>query len=380
MKIRSIRAAGLTGATPTGGWSNEIGPDDNLHTLVAVHTEDGLIGLGSVFTSEKLVLGSLELLNGLLIGESAVEPDRLTETLHQSTFWQGRGGAITHAISGINIALWDIMGQIVGQPIGRLLGGNYRNTVMPYASILVDDPEPLKASLGTLRAQGFRAFKIGWGKFGQVDSKTDREIVEAAREAIGSESMLMVDAGCSDPQRVNSLHWAIETSKMLAEYRVDWFEEPLSPDDLTGFESLQRASAVPISGGEALTRRQSFDPFLNARAFDIVQPDVTKVGGLSESFAIGKSAQAHNIRLVPHGWNTAVGLAADLQLAAALEHTDLVEYRPGSAYIDEIVVDAWSLDDHGRLAIPNGHGLGVEWDREQILKYTKGTDIFASTR
>ena len=136
MKIRSIRCAGLRGATPEGGWSHELEPDDCVHTLVAVQTDEGLTGLGSVFTSDHLVRGALKLIEPLLLGENALEPERVTEKLHQHTFWQGRGGSVTHTISGVDIALWDLLGQATGQPVGRLLGGRYRERVRPYASVL----------------------------------------------------------------------------------------------------------------------------------------------------------------------------------------------------------------------------------------------------
>jgi len=111
MKIREIRALGLRGATPEGGWSNELRPDTCVHTLVAVHTDQGVTGVGSVFTSDDLVRASLGVLEPLYRGENALEPERVSEKLHQNTFWQGRGGAITHTISGIDIALWDILGR-----------------------------------------------------------------------------------------------------------------------------------------------------------------------------------------------------------------------------------------------------------------------------
>src|SRR4026209_2992673 len=147
MKIRSILCAGLRGATPEGGWSNELKPEDCVHTLVAVHTDGGLTGIGSVFTSDLLVRGAWKLLEPLAIGESALEPERVSEKLHQNTFWQGRGGSVTHAISGIDIALWDILGQTTGQPVGRLLGGRYRERVRPYASVLMEKPGKLAQRL-----------------------------------------------------------------------------------------------------------------------------------------------------------------------------------------------------------------------------------------
>ncbi|EFE71766.1 mandelate racemase/muconate lactonizing enzyme [Streptomyces viridosporus ATCC 14672] len=368
MKITRIETCGLRGATPEGGWSNELRPDDVVHTLVAVHTDEGVTGVGSAFTTEDLVRGAVDLLLPHLVGQDPVEVERITETLHQTAFWMGRGGSLTHATSAIDIALWDIAGQALGQPVGRLLGGRHRNRVRPYASVLMDEAGPMTDNLTALVEQGFTAFKIGWWKFGRVDAATDERTVAAARAAIG-DRLLAVDAGGSEGFFPGDLAWAKRTARMLADYDVAWFEEALAPDDLNGFAELRSGSPVPISGGEVLTRRQSFTPYLQRRAFDIVQPDTTKGGGLSESRRIGWEAQDLGIRLIPHGWNTAVGLAADLQLSSALVSTDLVEYKTGSAYVDDLVAEGWRLDDDGYLDIPSGPGLGVSLDPEAVGKY-----------
>ncbi|HET7388251.1 MAG TPA: mandelate racemase/muconate lactonizing enzyme family protein [Nocardioidaceae bacterium] len=372
MKIREIRAAGLRGATPAGGWSEELEPDDIVHTLVAVHTDEGLVGVGSVFTSESLVRAALDVLRPLYTGENALEPERVSEKLHRATFWLGRGGTITHAVSGIDVALWDILGQATGQPVGRLLGGRWRDRVTPYASLLMDEPAALAETLARVAERGFRAFKVGWGPFGRGSHAADEAIIRAAREAVGPDAALMVDAGGSDGSWTHDLKWATRTARMLADYDVAWFEEPLRPDALQDFVALRAASPVRISGGEVFTRRQSFTPWIEAGAFDIVQPDVTKVGGLSEQRRIGWAAQGHNVRLIPHGWNTALGLAADLQLASALPETNLVEYIEGSPYIDDIVEQPWVLDADGMLAIPELPGLGVPLNPESVTKYTGG--------
>ncbi len=372
MNIREIRAVGLRGATPEGGWSSEIQPDDCVHTLIAVLTDAGVTGLGSVYTSDHLVRGALHHLEPLYRGELALEPERVSEKLHQHTFWLGRGGAITHTISGIDMALWDILGKATGQPVGRLLGGRYRERVQPYASLLMQAPEPLREILLHLKEQGFRAFKIGWGPFGRVSDALDEAIVRAAREAIGPDNLLMVDAGGSDAYWRQGYKWALRTAEMLANYHVAWFEEALTPDAFADYVALRRAAPLPIAGGEVLTRRQTFQAWIEAGAFDIVQPDVTKVGGISEERKIGWMAQEHGMRFIPHGWNTAIGLAADLQLASAFPDTDLVEYLTGSPFIDAIVAERWQLDADGMLAIPTAPGLGVSIDRDALARYTRG--------
>jgi L-alanine-DL-glutamate epimerase-like enolase superfamily enzyme len=373
LKIREIRAVGLRGATPEGGWTDEIESEECVHTLVAVLTDEGITGIGSVFTNDGLVKAALKVLEPLYRGENALEPERVSEKLHQNTFWMGRGGSLTHTISGIDIALWDILGKATGQPVGRLLGGRYKERVRPYASLLMDEPGPLADHLHQLVAQGFRAFKIGWGPFGRRnDPKLDEAIVRAAREAIGPDNWLMVDPGGSDAYWPNGYKWALRTAEMLKDYDVTWFEEALKPDALEDYVALRRNAPVSIAGGEVLTRRQAFQPWLQAGAFDIVQPDVTKVGGISEERRIGWMAQENGVKFIPHGWNTALGLAADLQLASAFADTDFVEYLTGSPYIDDIVARRWQLDADGMLAIPDAPGLGVELDMDAVRRYSGG--------
>jgi L-alanine-DL-glutamate epimerase-like enolase superfamily enzyme len=371
VRITSIEAVGLGGATPAGGWSEELRPEDVVHTLVFVHTDSDLVGVGSVSTSDSLVRAALRVLEPLYRGETAIEPDRVSEKLRQHTFWLGHGGAITHAISGIDIALWDIAGQAFGQPVGRLLGGRCRDRVRPYASVLMDAVPRMTDELSGLRDQGFRAFKVGWGPFGRVDAHTDEELVIAARKAIGDESLLAIDAGGSDAYWPGNLNWATRTAEMLADHGVAWFEEPLAVDAIEDYARLRDSSPVAISGGEVLTRRQSFRPYFQARCFDIVQPDVTKVGGISEQRKIAWMANEFGVRYIGHGWNTALGVATDLQLASVFPETTFVEYIGGSPYVDGITVGGFKIDAEGYLEIPAKPGLGIELDRVALAKYTR---------
>ena len=368
MRIVKIKAAGLRGGTPKGGWANEIRPQDCVHTLVAIFTDEGITGWGSVFSDEGLVQAALRVLEPLYGGENPLEPERVSEKLHANTFWMGRGGTITHTISGIDIAMWDILGKATGQPVGRLLGGCYRSRVLPYASLLIREPKALAEQLIEIREQGFRAFKIGWGPFGKSDA-LDEQIVRSAREAVGADALLMVDAGASNAFWPHGFKWAVRTARMLTDFGVYWFEEPLPPDNLPDYVLLRQATNLPIAGGEVLTRRQSFVPWVQSRALDIVQPDVTKVGGVSEERKIAWMAEDNGVRFIPHGWNTALGLAADLQLASAARNTDMVEYLTGSPFIDDLVEKKWQLHD-GMLAIPDQPGLGISLNLDAVAKHT----------
>jgi D-galactarolactone cycloisomerase len=369
MKIRNIKIHRLVGGTVDGGWPEGHEPEDDLHTLLEVETADGLSGVGSVFTSSALVAAGIEFLRPLWQGESAVEPERVSEKLRQSSFWQGRGGTIEHVISGIDIALWDLFGKVCQQPVARLLGGYYRQKVKPYASLLFDEPEPLSERLRATVGRGYRAIKLGWRPFGRRNSKFDELLIRTARETVGENVELLVDAGGSEQFWPHGYKWALRTSQMLAHYDIGWFEEPLPPDDFDGYRRLREHSPVPIAGGEVLTRRQSFQRWIEQSALDIVQPDSTKCGGLSEARRIAWLAYDHNVQFVSHGWNTAVGLAADLQLAAALPVAHYVEYLTPAPYIEDIITQPFELDSDGLLTIPDTPGLGIELNREALKRF-----------
>jgi len=376
MKIIEVEVIPLVGGTVDGGWPQGHQPAENLHTLISVTSDSGQIGWGSCFTSGKLVDGAVELLWPLLQGESAVEPERVTETLRQSSFWQGRGGSVEHAISGLDLALWDLMGKICGQPVSRLLGGNYRQRIKPYGSTLFDEPDTLKKMLSDTVNRGFKAIKMGWRPFGRRDRQFDELLVKTARKTVGDDVDLMVDAGGSEQFWPHGVNWAKNTAKMLADYNIVWFEEPLPPDDIDGYAELTRVSPVPIAGGEVLTRRQAFQPWIEKRAVDILQPDCTKNGGLSEHRKIAWSAYDHNIMVVPHGWNTAVGLAADLQFVASIPVAKYVEYLTPCVYIEQLVKTPVKIDTEGFLEIPTSPGLGIEIDVERLKQLSANRVVY----
>ena len=373
MRITDIKSIPLLGETPPSGWAHETQPADNLHTLIEVHTDEGVIGVGSCFTSKALIDGAMTLLNPLVIGESAIEPERVSEKLRQMTFWQGRGGPVEHAISGIDIALWDILGKATNQPVGRLLGGYYRDRIKPYGSMLFEEPPLLREKLQSAVSRGFRAIKMGWNQFGRVSDKYDELLIKTARDTVGPDVELMVDAGGSEQFWPHGYKWALETARMLKDYDVTWFEEALVQDDLEGYVKLREHAPILITTGESLTRRQSFKPFIDRRAVDIIQPDSTKCGGLTEARRIGWMAHENGVLLVSHGWNTAIGLAADLHLAAAMPVSRWVEYITPSPYIEDIVAEPFKLDSDGMLPIPTTPGLGIQLNADGIARLSRAS-------
>jgi L-alanine-DL-glutamate epimerase-like enolase superfamily enzyme len=349
-------------------------PDKNFYVLVELHTDSGLTGWGAAYSLKGQVVGAFEWLKRFLIGENPLEIERVTEKLHGITFWVGRGGAMTHAISAINLALWDVAGKALNQPVSVLLGGRYHSAVPAYGSALFLPLETLTQRIHRMRELGFRAIKLGWEPFGHQGLAEDERLIRTARQAAGDETVLLIDAGGSYPFWKLRFKDALERAKMLENHDVYWFEEPLAPDDIEGYTRLTKLSPVKIAHGEVLTRRQSFTPYLKRGAMDIVQPDVSKVGGLSEMRRIAWAAEETGIDLVPHGWNTAVGVAADIHLVASLSSRSFVEFNVGNELIEQIVDPPFSLNAEGMLQVPNTPGLGITIDRDR-LKSLEASDF-----
>jgi D-galactarolactone cycloisomerase len=341
-------------------------PDRNNYAFVELISDQKVTGWGSSYSHKGQVVGAFDWLKRFVIGENPLEIERVTEKLHQITFWIGRGGAITHAISAINIALWDLAGKALGQPVSILLGGQHRKSVPAYGSALFLPLENLTQRIVRMKELGFRAMKLGWEPFGQQSLAEDEKLIQTVRAAAGDETTLLIDAGGSYPFWKLRFKDALERAKMLSNYGVYWFEEALAPDDIEGYVRLTELSPVKISHGEVLTRRQSFIPYFQRRAMDIVQPDVSKVGGLSEMRRIAWMAEEHGIELIPHGWNTAVGVAADVHFMAFLPSRAYVEFNVGNPFIEELIDKPFRLDAEGCLPVPEGPGLGINLDRDKL--------------
>jgi L-alanine-DL-glutamate epimerase-like enolase superfamily enzyme len=352
-------------------------PDQKSHIFVEIHSDEGISGWGAAFSEKGQVIGALSWLKRFVIGENPLEIEKITEKLHEITFWIGRGGAITHAISAINIALWDLAGKALAQPVSVLLGGCYKAKVPAYGSVLFSPTDTLSERIEQMKEKGFRAIKLGWEPFGQQSLRQDEKLVRTARNVLGDDLTLMVDAGGSYPFWRLSLKDALQRAKMMADYDVYWFEEALAPDDIEGYARLRELSPIKISHGEVLTRRQSFVPYFSKGAMDIAQPDVCKVGGLSEIRRIAWMAQQVGIELVPHGWNTAIGVATDVQFVATLPGRSFVEFNVGNTLIEQLAYPGFRLDEDGCLEVPSTPGLGIEIDRERLKSFEE-SDSFKS--
>ncbi len=331
--------------------------------LVRVETDAGLVGVGEAFAlgAPRAVCQVIEeALRPLLLGEPATEIERLTDKLHRATLLFGRRGLGMFAISGVELALWDLAGKARGVPVYELLGGLAQPRVRAYASLLrYERPHEVGRAARALAAQGFRAVKL---------HQTDVASVRAAREGVGSEVALMLDVNCPwTPAE------AIRMGRALAEHDLAWLEEPVwPPEDYRGLAAVSAALDTPIAAGENEATAFGFREMIAAQAVDILQPSVTKVGGLGEAKKICALAAAWNVPVVPHSFYFGPGLAATLQLIASTPGLGYVEF-PGGELETPVLADPIQAVD-GWVTVPGGPGLGVTLNDEAIRRYPYGAE------
>lgn len=342
--------------------------------IVRIHTDSGLVGIGETDSSPAVVKALIETpsshetcqgLKQLLLGENPLEIDRLWKKMYRGSEYMGRRGAAIHAISALDIALWDIAGQHYGVPVHTLLGGRYRQRIAAYGTFI---PRPDAAGnreiLRSLLAQGLRSIKLGGGGFGE-NLERDRALLRLVREEIGDEVQLQIDL----VGRWRNYPHALAQCEALREFNLNWIEEPLPADDSRGLASLAERSGMRVSGGEGLATRHEFRSFLEDTRPAIVQPDITRCGGISEMRHIYELAQVHGAQLVPHGFSTGILLAATVHFLAACEAGELIEYsQSDSPLFRGLVTNLLPLQD-GYVPVPDAPGLGVQLDLDMIERY-----------
>jgi L-rhamnonate dehydratase len=348
--------------------------DGSQETLVVkVHTDAGLVGIGEVDSSAAVARAIIEaplshkIARGLaqcVLGHDPLEIDLLVHRMYEGSIFYGRQGAVIQAMSGIEIALWDIAGKSTGRPVYQLLGGGFRKKFLAYASILFGATPPDTERIGKqLVAQGYRAVKFGWGPMGQSEA-SDLAHVRAARQGLGEDVELMVDAGlCWDTAT------AIRRSRQFEQYRLTWLEEPLHPDNLQGYARLSAHSPVRIAAGEEICDVQEFRQMMDVGNIDVAQVDVTRVGGLARSKRIGwDSAERHRL-CVNHSYKTGINIAASLHLMAALPNTHYFEYCVEQGALRQHLTRHKFPVVDGYISVPEEAGLGVELDEAVVDKY-----------
>lgn len=378
MKIAAVRTHLLDHRLATAFESASMRFDRRSHVLVEIECDDGTIGWGECLGPARPNAAVVAAYANWLIGQNPLETEKIWAVLYNALRDQGQRGLTVTALSGIDIALWDIKGKHLGQPVSMLLGGRFRESIRAYATGSfkrdgVDRVEDNATEMAGHAAAGFHAGKIKIG-FGVEE---DLRVIRAVREAIGPEMRLMIDA--------NHGYDAVEAIRLgnrAAEYDIDWFEEPVTPEHLAAYREVRAKQPIPVAGGETWHTRWGFREPLETRAVDIAQPDLCGCGGFTEAKRIADLASLHGVRVVPHVWGTAVHLAAALQFMAAMVPAPvrvnpiepIMEFdRTHNPFRQAIVANPI---EHvgGVVAVPNGPGLGIEIDREALKEFAPKED------
>jgi L-alanine-DL-glutamate epimerase-like enolase superfamily enzyme len=325
--------------------------------LVKVTTEDGMIGWGEAFghavaPGTKAVLDSL--VAPLLIGRDAGDIAGLMHELQRKLHLFGRGGPVVYALSGVDIALWDLAGKAAGLPLYRLLGGSRREVLQVYSSVLrCTDPAAVALCCREAVEAGFRHIKL---------HEIDVPSVRAAREAVGPDIEIMLDTNC--PWSVSE---AEDMARALAPFRLYWLEEPVwPPDDHAGLARVRAAGSV-TSAGENADNLHDFHSLFRARAIDIAQPSVSKIGGITEMRKIMALAEAFGVRVVPHCGYIGPGYLATLHLVASMPGGELVERL--NMRLEAQVFGDLTETPGARARVPQGPGLGRDPDLTIVERY-----------
>jgi L-rhamnonate dehydratase len=354
-------------------------------SLLKISTDEGISGWSDIETQPHVGRSivdapsggqiGFESLRQALIGEDPLERERLWQKMYRYMAYYGRQGAGMQMLSGADIALWDIAGKAFGQPVCKLLGAKYRDRVQAYASTLFrQDPDGMRRAVAGYLEQGFRAIKFGWGAFG-YDLDLDVRLVEAARAEAGAGITLMVDGGWygtgyDNPYRMRSLKDWIRLAEALEALGIFWLEDFLHPENISGYaEVAHSVKKLRIAAGEQLAGYVEFERLAAEGAVHVLQPDLSRCGGLTVARQIAEMAQRRGIECVPHAWLTDLLKAASLHLNAFQMNSLFLEYNVSSAsLLNHLCKEPIRMVD-GFIQVPETPGLGVEVDEETMAQY-----------
>lgn len=359
--------------------------------IVIIHTDEGIDGIGETDTNPWVARECIKArgthcmglgLEEMLIGEDPLQPERVWQKLYSGSKMTGRRGAVICAMGAIDMALWDIRGKALNQPIYRLLGGAVKDYISPYASLLPtghtlsDYCNSLIGKSREAKERGFKAAKVEICIKGPYThnalAEGDNAIVElvaASREAVGPDFTLMVDvAYCW-----SSAKEALRVLRQIEPYDVHFIETPIDIDDLDGYAFLADHSSIPIAAGEWQNTHWEFLDLADRGKVDVLQPDVGRVGGFTEARKVAQIAADRGRKIVPHCWKSGIGIAASVHLGAATQCCPWIEYLPAalseSRLRREVTIDELSMHD-GKIDLPQKPGLGVEVNPDALRKYS----------
>lgn len=340
--------------------------------IVRITTDGGVVGYGEVDSSPLVAKAVIEAppshtrvrgLRELLIGQNPLDTARLWDLMYESTLYYGREGAVIQAMAGIDIALWDIKGQLLEAPICALLGGARRDKVRAYASHMFDfDPAVTAARAARAVDDGFTAVKFGWEPMGP-DPVMDEALVAGVRKAVGDSVSVCIDAGLAWDAKT-----AIQRCKLFEPYNLFWLEEPLHPDNLRGYRTLTGATDTPIAAGEEECTVAGFLRLMDSGNIDVVQVDLTRVG-FTQAMEIARLAHKRGLPCANHTFTTNINVAASLHFLAAIPNAIILEYCVEQSPLRQGVVKKPIEVVDGYASVPQAPGLGIDVDLEPVSKY-----------
>ena len=378
MRIEAVNTHLLEHRLDTAFESASMRFDKRVHVLVEIVCDDGTTGWGECLGPALPNAAVVKAYAQWLIGQDPLETEKHWAVLYNALRDQGQRGLSVTALSGIDIALWDIKGKHFGVPISTLLGGRFRESVKAYATGSfkrdgVDRIEDNAADVARYRAEGFHATKIKIG----FDPEEDLRVIAAVREAAGPDMRVMIDGNHG-----YDVLEAIKVGRAAAEYGIDWFEEPVVPEQLDAYRAVKASQPIPVAGGETWHTRWGMREPIETRCVDIIQPDICGCGGFTEIRRIADLAGLHGVRLVPHVWGTAVQIAAALQFMAAMIPNPvrtnpiepILEFDRTDNPFRQAVVRTPIEHRNGVVGIPDGPGLGIEINRDALAEFALKVD------
>jgi L-rhamnonate dehydratase len=347
------------------------GTQDDL--IIKVETDEGITGYGEVDTAPcvgKAIVdaymshGTCYGLKEVVLGSDPFDYEQIWNEMWTKTYYYGRSGPVMHVMSGIDMAIWDIMGKATGKPVHKLLGGSYTDRVRPYASALMpENTNDVKRMVETYASLGFTAIKFGWGPLG-YNVMYDLKLIESARKTAPEDMEIMIDIG-----KRYKLKQAMYVAKALEQMNIYWLEEPLPAEDYEGYKRLTESTALRIATGEEESGRRAFARLIKESHVDVIQPDISRCGGLTEARKIASLAIDNNIMMVPHAFKTGILVAASIHLIAATPDVPFLEFSvTESAIRKELLVEPFVQKD-GFVMVPTEPGLGIELNPEVVSKY-----------
>lgn len=375
MKITDVRSIILKQPT-----IEMVGDGSQDTVVILVDTDEGITGIGEVDSSPYVVKSIIDMpashmacmgLKEVLIGEDPLDVERLWRKMYEKSIYHGRRSVVIHAMSGIDMALWDIIGQKFGVPTGKALGGTYRDKIQAYCSVLMPGTEKeINELVEKHMNRGYQGIKLGWGALGESFEK-DIELVKAARKALGPDKKLMIDIG----MRWTDVKGAMRAVKTFEEQDVYWVEEPFHPDNLEGYARLNRSTDVRISGGEEVGTIHEYRELLSRGCVDIVQPDLSRCGGLTVARKLIDLSEEYNATIIPHAFKTNILMAATLQYISALPNAWYLEFCEQDTILRQtLTTPLFSIDNEGYVAIPKTKGLGININMDIVEKYRVNTN------